>query len=366
MPEKSICMRLTGRAPAAALSLFAFVVLLLPIGRAHAGPNEEILSAAKAGDLGKVEAVLTTGASVNAVDEKGLSPIGLAGLTPLGLAAAYGHRKVSEFLLDRGGSISVKDGLGATPLHLAAEYGHTDVVSLLLNHGAEIDARDIMGATPLQWAALRGNKKALTLLIARGAVVNAQSSSGKTALHLAATAGQSEIAALLLANGADVQIQNSDGQTPLQEMWASSLDHATKTKVAVTLGIKHTSADARKPVAATMPQPATPQAEGAPLPACTDVAGIARRIMHANPRIRPAVLASAVEQFQIAMGCRQSSQRTDLGGTVGRPAQPLSVPSPTIGCVSIGGITTCNTANDANPAAPLVSCLTIGGITTCN
>jgi ankyrin repeat protein len=352
----------------ATLSLIAVFVLLVTLSaRANAGPNEDILSAAKAGDLGKSEAALAAGASVNAVDEKGLSPIGLAGLTPLGLAAAYGHRNIAEFLLDQGASIGAKGGLGETPLHVASEYGYADVAALLLKHGADIDARDIVGATPLQWAALRGNVKVVELLIARGAIVNAQSSFGKTALHLAAAAGHSEIAAFLVAHGADLKIRNGDGQTPLQEMRASSLDRATKAKLAVTLGAKLTPAYDRKPVAAAMPpQPAAPQAPSRVLPVCTDVAGIARVIMQANPGIGPAVLASAIEKVQIAMGCRQAPQKTEccwIGSTTGQPAQPLPMPPPIVGCVSNGGITTCN---NSSPTAPLVTCLTIGGITTCN
>src|SRR5712691_4177159 len=68
-----------------------FFLVILAGTQASAGPNEDILAASKAGDRARVEAALTYGASVNAVDEKGLSPPGLMGLTPLGLAAAYGH-----------------------------------------------------------------------------------------------------------------------------------------------------------------------------------------------------------------------------------------------------------------------------------
>lgn len=347
----------------ATLSLIAVFVLLVTLSaQANAGPNEDILSAAKAGDLRKAEAALAAGASVNAVDEKGLSPTGLVGLTPLGLAAAYGHRNIAEFLLDHGASIGTKGGLGETPLHVASEHGYADVAALLLKHGADIDARDIVGATPLQWAALRGNVKVVELLIARGAIVNAQSSFGKTALHLAAAAGHSEIAAFLLAHGADLKIRNSDGQTPLQEMRASLLDRATKAKLAVTLGAKLKPAYDRKPVA--LPPPADPQAPSRFLPACADVAGIARVIMQTNPSIGPAVLASAIEKVQTAMGCRQPPQKTECcWSATGQPAQPLPVPPPIVGCVSNGGITTCN---NSNPTAPLVTCLTIGGITTCN
>jgi Ankyrin repeats (3 copies) len=302
--------------------------------------------------------------------KRGLSPTGLSGLTPLGLAAAYGHRNIAEFLLDHGARIGAKGGLGETPLHLASEHGYTDVAALLLKHGADTDARDIVGATPLQWAALRGNVKGVELLIARGAIVNAQSTFGKTALHLAATAGHKDIVAFLLEHGADTKIKNRDGQTPLQEMRASLLDSATKAHIAAMLSPKRAPPYLQKPAAATAPPPLPVGPQSPPqngsLPACTDVAGIAHLVMQSNPGIGPAVLAGAIEKIQIAMGCRQAPQQAEccwIGNTTGQPAQPLPMPRPTLGCVSNGGITTCN---NSNPTAPLVTCLTIGGITTCN
>jgi Ankyrin repeats (3 copies) len=338
--------------------------------KANAGPNEDILAAARAGDRSGVETALAAGASVNAVDEKGLSPLGLAGLTPLGLTAAYGHRNIAELLLDHGASVGAKGGLGETPLHLASEYGYADVAALLLNHGGDIDARDSVGATPLEWAAFRGNIKAVTLLIARGAIVNAQSTFGKTALHLAAAAGHKEIVAFLLAHGADAKIRNSDGQTSLQEMRASLLDPATKANIAAMLSAKRAPPYLQKPAATTAPPPLPVGSQSPPqngsVPACTDVAGIARLVMRANPGISPAVLAVAVQKVQITMGCRQAPQKTEccwIGSTTGQPTHPLSMAPPMVGCVSNGGVTTCN---NSSPNAPLVTCLTIGDITTCN
>jgi ankyrin repeat protein len=96
-----------GRASAASLPFLALFMLLLLIGRANAGPNEEILWAAKAGDLGKVEAALSAGASVNAQDADGL--------TPLMMAAIYGHANVAGLLLDRAANLNARTPLGAPP-----------------------------------------------------------------------------------------------------------------------------------------------------------------------------------------------------------------------------------------------------------
>jgi hypothetical protein len=291
-----------------------------------------------------VEKALANGASVNAIDEKGLSPLGLTGLTPLGLAAAYGHKTVAEFLLAHGADLAVGDALELTPLHLAAEYGSVDVAKLLLDRGADIDRRDMLGATPLAWAALQGHKDVVTLLLARGAVVNAQSSSGKTPLHLAAAAGRKQVVVLLLKHVADPAIRNSDGQTPLEEMQASSLDPANKSNIAAALrppppkGVSsaqirerasetiqppmpsNTTARQIAPMPPSEPggsragssAPAPSVATQSPaLPACWDVVGIARLLMQTNPNVPPRVLVRAIEQAQISMGCRQPPLKTE-------------------------------------------------------
>jgi ankyrin repeat protein len=299
------------RAKGALLVLFFSVLIVVLSAKANAGPNEDILAAAKAGDRLAVETALAAGASVNAVDAKGLSPLGLSGLTPLGLASAYGHRNVVELLLNQGANISAVDAMGQTPLHLAAQYGNVDVAALLIEHGADVDARDIFGVTPLQCAAVRGDKNVSSLLIKRGAIVNAQNSNGRTALHLAATEGHREVVALLLAHGADVRIRSSFGQTPLQEMQTSSIDPATKAKITAMLVTKPAPRQVPNSPTTMSPAPPTP-APPAPvqesqqngLPACADVVGLSRVVMQANPGAPPEVIVVAVQKLQVLMGCR--------------------------------------------------------------
>jgi hypothetical protein len=56
--------------------------------QAHAGPNDDILAASKAGDKAAVEEALTQGASVDTVDS-----LGIPAMTPLGLAAVLRSRE---------------------------------------------------------------------------------------------------------------------------------------------------------------------------------------------------------------------------------------------------------------------------------
>jgi hypothetical protein len=68
------------------------------------------------------------------------------------------------------------------------------------------------------------------------------------------------------------------------------------------LNAKRATAHVQNPVAATAPPP--PVSSQAPasngVPACTDVVGIARVVMQANPGLPPNALAAAVDQFQSA------------------------------------------------------------------
>jgi len=116
---------------------------------ALAGPNEDIIAAAKLGDKAAVETAINNGASVNAFD-----PLAMPGeTTALGIAAANGHENVAKSLLDHGANVSGRDGLQLTPLHMAADHGNHSVAKLLLAHAADVNARDFLGATPLHYAA---------------------------------------------------------------------------------------------------------------------------------------------------------------------------------------------------------------------
>jgi ankyrin repeat protein len=68
-------------------------------------------------------------------------------------AARNGQTGVVEYLLSRGAKVDAKGVFGATALHWAAMNGHADTVALLVSRGARLDLKDErFDATPAGWA----------------------------------------------------------------------------------------------------------------------------------------------------------------------------------------------------------------------
>jgi ankyrin repeat protein len=78
--------------------------------------SENLIEAAKQGDLERVKGILETdGRLANVRDE--------AGATPLHYGAIHGHRQIVQLLLERGADINSRDSrFGATPAGWAIEY----------------------------------------------------------------------------------------------------------------------------------------------------------------------------------------------------------------------------------------------------
>ena len=240
--------------------------------------NQQLLTAAGDGDPALVRYLLAQGASVNARDELGRTPLMNAvfstnmngnalpcvkillqhkanvnacdkqGLTPLMFASDVhimgtllhhgakidavddegetalmqdinGKANLScvYFLLARGASPFATNKAGATVLMYTAgsRYSESLLPALLRRH-LNVNARSRDGGTALISAAYSPNIPAMKMLLDHGALINARGKDGETALMAAAHEGTGEAVTFLVKRGADVNIQNKDGDAALK------------------------------------------------------------------------------------------------------------------------------------------------------
>lgn len=107
------------------------LAVLVILGCAAHAAGEELLEAARAGDVAAVERLLDAGADVNTADKYGS--------TALAAAAVNGRLEVVELLLERGADPNIAETFyGARPLDMALFFADKREVALvLLEHGAE-------------------------------------------------------------------------------------------------------------------------------------------------------------------------------------------------------------------------------------
>ncbi|KAF7830919.1 serine/threonine-protein phosphatase 6 regulatory ankyrin repeat subunit B-like [Senna tora] len=117
-------------------------------------------------------------------------------------AARHGDVKKLESLLKRGGSVYYKDQYGLTALHAAAMKGHKDVVLMLCEAGVDLESQDVEGHAPLHMAVEGGDEDTIQVLVKKGVNVNAQNKKGATPLYLARILGYNGIAQFLVSQGA--------------------------------------------------------------------------------------------------------------------------------------------------------------------
>lgn len=168
---------------------------------------------ARLDDRGILEALVAAGASVDAADAQGV--------TPLHIAAEQGTATVVVFLLANGAEFLRRDEYEVTPLHRASS---ADIAGKLLDAGATVDPADHDGRTPLHRALAGGRLDVAELLLRHGALAGIADREGRTPLHEAATAGRAHAVEQLLDAGADPSARDSDGRTPLD--WARTAGHS--------------------------------------------------------------------------------------------------------------------------------------------
>lgn len=196
--------------------------------------------AARTGQAQAVAAALEQGASVDARDTRGKTPLMWAvqagdlalvrqldasgadptlstdsGDTALMYAAQDGHAAIARFLVENGAAVDAANGLGWTALMYAAVGGHGAVVRELLARGADVNALTAERKSPLMAAARNGHAAVVRSLLEAGARINESDRSRWTSLMYAAWQGQMEVVEILLDANANFDVRNVEGQTAL-------------------------------------------------------------------------------------------------------------------------------------------------------
>uniref|UniRef100_A0A8D3DYG4 Tetratricopeptide repeat, ankyrin repeat and coiled-coil containing 2b n=1 Tax=Scophthalmus maximus TaxID=52904 RepID=A0A8D3DYG4_SCOMX len=244
---------------------------LLMMGGANVNYRTEVLNNAPVlcvhahlGYMDMVALLLEFGASVDALSESGLTPLGYAaagghmaivaalcrrrakvdhldknGQCALVHAALRGHMEVVKFLIQSDWGMGqqqaafTKSHAVQQALIAAASMGYTEIVSYLLDlpekdeeevERAQINNFDTLwGETALTAASGRGKLEVCRLLLEQGAAVAQPNRRGIVPLFSAVRQGHWQIVDLLITHGADVNLADKQGRSPL--MMAASEGH---------------------------------------------------------------------------------------------------------------------------------------------
>lgn len=105
--------------------------------------------------------------------------------SPLHMAISLKNNTLIKALLEAGASLDAIDNEGSTPLIHAAKHNQIEVVKYLLSKGAPVDAIDLKGRTSLHWASVLGYTKTVNILVLNGANMSAKTHDGHTPLSAA-------------------------------------------------------------------------------------------------------------------------------------------------------------------------------------
>ncbi len=163
------------------------------------------------GSAGEVAAALANGASVDAVNGWGA--------TPLVIAARVSSAEIVETLIQAGADINFSIQMdneyrGRTPLMNAARSGEGENVRLLLKSGADARAVESHGWSVAHYAAHQGNLEGLRVLREHGVNLDALSPVGRGETPLMVAARKSELDAIreLIRLGADPHAVDRHGE----------------------------------------------------------------------------------------------------------------------------------------------------------
>ena len=196
---------------------------------ADAEGNTPLHHAARSSDPGVAALLRDAGAELEALNNEGLSP--------LGVACGAGNWRLARFLLERGAKAEPAGGQPALLAAAAAEEDDAAGVQLLLRHKARIDAGDARGRTALHSAATAGHVGICETLLDAGARADITDADGRTPLLDAARSSHPEVLEALLAAKADPRVQDAAGGNALHLACAAEAPSAALVRRLLELGV---------------------------------------------------------------------------------------------------------------------------------
>lgn len=167
-------------------------VIIFPV-LSHASEGNDLVKAATAGKITKVQTLLKKGVDINHLKRD---------FTPLMGASYKGNVEIVQVLLENNAKVDFKNKSGDTALNIASMRGHTEIVRALLARGAKINNPGRGGYTPLIYASGGGHSEIVKTLLDKGAKVDYQTKQGITSLKAASDMKRDKVVQILLANGA--------------------------------------------------------------------------------------------------------------------------------------------------------------------
>lgn len=201
-------------------------------------------SAAARGDTQTMQLLASHGASLDARDNDGHTPMMRAWIEK--------DMTALQTLLRMGADIAAENKDHKNILHLAAEANDTATLQTLLDHGGALHMHKAMSAgdklTPLHAAVKSGAEDAAQILIAAGAPVNAPDGNNRTALQTAAEMGHAGMVLTLVAIGhADINTMQESPQGTYAPLHLAAIGkHENVMRLLIDLGADAHQLDIQK------------------------------------------------------------------------------------------------------------------------
>jgi hypothetical protein len=172
-----------------------------------AAVDEDIVEAAKNGNLNAVQAILEKDPSM-------LNAKNRNGYTPLHWACMRAHWDVAKYLVQKGADLNVVGGDGGTQVNWAVHHDNVDMIQFLFENGAKLNNQNQWGMTELHTAIWRGNINVVKFLLDQGSDPEIKTNEGWTAMHYAYRSGHDNIIEMLKNRGLSMTAKDSMGRTP--------------------------------------------------------------------------------------------------------------------------------------------------------